>query len=251
MQIDFSSSLARLVSAVIISASLAGCGGGGGGGGGGGDAQTQTGAGSQPAAAIQVPSPGVPAPPIADPTQANRAPSIEGTAITTVTAGQGYSFVPSTADADGDPLQFSISSMPSWATFDVATGRLWGAPTNAQSGSYEEIEISVSDGALSAKLPQFAITVMASVATNHAVTVAWQAPTLNTDGTTLTDLSGYRIVYGDQPGTYTQSIDLANAGLASYLVENLSAGRYYFALVARNGDGIESEPSMEVSINLG
>jgi len=244
MQIDFSSSLMRLVSALIIGASLAGCGGG---------AQTETGAGTQPPAVVQVPSPSpdVPAPPIADPTQVNRAPSIEGAAIAMVTAGQGYSFVPAAADADGDALQFSISSMPSWATFDAATGRLWGAPSNAQSGSYEEIEISVSDGALSAKLPQFAITVMAGVATGHKVTISWQAPTLNTDGTTLTNLSGYRIVHGDQPGHYTQSIDLANAGVASYMVENLSAGLHYFAMIARNGEGAESELSMEISIKLG
>ncbi len=83
------------------------------------------------------------------------------------------------------------------------------------------------------------------------VTISWQAPTLNTDGTTLTDLRGYRIVYGDQPGHLHQSIELPNAGLVSYLVENLPAGRHYFAMVALNGDGAESELSMEVSVNLG
>ncbi|MEJ1961495.1 MAG: putative Ig domain-containing protein [Gammaproteobacteria bacterium] len=248
MQIQFGSSLTRLVVLSIISASLIGCGGGG---------ETPTGAASQLPPVSQTPPPSTPLvlppadPTPTDPPQANRAPSIGGRAITTATAGQGYSFVPSATDADGDRLQFAISSMPAWATFDAATGRLSGAPANAQAGSYEEIEISVSDGALSAKLPQFAITVSAGAPSIHAVTLSWQPPTQNTDGSTLTNLSGYRIVYGSQPGSYTKSIDVANAGLMSYLVENLSAGRYYFAMIALSSEGSESDVSAEVSVNLG
>jgi hypothetical protein len=59
-------------------------------------------------------------------------------------SGQAYNFVPAATDADHDSLQFAISSKPSWATFDAATGRLYGVPATV--GSYEEIEISVTDG---------------------------------------------------------------------------------------------------------
>ncbi len=252
MQIHVASGLTRLTSLLIIGASLTGCGGGGG--------ETATGAVLQPPPVALVPPPASPdapssipdAPaPSPDPTQANRAPSIDGTAITTVTAGQGYSFQPSATDADGDDLQFFASSIPSWASLDAATGRLSGVPTDAQAGSYEEIEISVSDGSLTAKLAPFSITVMPGAPSNHAVTVSWQPPTVNDDGTTLTNLSGYRIVYGDKPGVYSKSIDVTSAGLTRHLVENLSAGRYYFAMVALNSDGAESDLSAEVSIELG
>jgi hypothetical protein len=228
MQTSFGSGPSRLAIFLIIGASLAACGGGG--------EPSQTGSAAQPPT---------------EPVQANRAPSITGTAITTVSAGQGYSFQPSAADADGDTMHFSVTSMPSWATLDAATGRLTGAPTGAHVGSYEEIEITVSDGHASTKLAQFAITVTAAgTPTSHAVTLSWVPPTENTDGTVLTDLSGYRIVYGVESGQYTQTIELDNAGLTRYVVENLVVGEYFFAIVARTSAGTESAASKEVSIDF-
>ena len=230
MQISFGAGPARLAILLIIGACLAACGGGDG-------EPSQTGSATQPPTG---------------PVQANRAPSITGAAITTVSAGQGYSFQPSAADADGDTMHFSVTSMPSWATLDAATGRLTGAPTGVHVGSYEEIEITVSDGHASTKLAQFAITVTAAgTPTSHAVTLSWVPPTENTDGTVLTDLSGYRILYGVESGQYTQSIELDNAGLTRYVVENLVAGEYFFALVARTSAGMESSASEEVSVDLG
>jgi ABC-type Fe2+-enterobactin transport system substrate-binding protein len=182
--------------------------------------------------------------------EANRAPSISGTPIGTVVAGQGYSFLPTASDADGDTLVFSVTSKPSWASLNKATGRLTGTPTNAQAGMYEEIEISVSDGSASAKLPKYTIEVSADVAISHTVTLSWLPPTTNTDGTTLTDLAGYRILYGSQSGKYVQSVDVNSAGLTRYVLESLPSGTYYFAMTARNSGGSESAVSAEVRIDL-
>jgi hypothetical protein len=231
MHIFVGSDAARLALLLIIGVSLAACGGGDG-------EQPQTGSATQ--------TPTTPT----DPLATNRAPSIAGTAITTVSAGQGYSFQPSAADSDGDTMHFSIASKPSWASLDANTGRLTGAPTEAHVGSYEEIEISVSDGLVSTKLAQFAITVTADTSTNHAVTLSWTPPTENTDGSVLTDLSGYRIIYGSQSGQLSESIELNNAGLSRYVVENLPAGEYFFALVVCTSSGTESAASEEVSIKL-
>ena len=157
--------------------------------------------------------------------------------------------MPTAADADHDGLQFSISSKPSWATFDATTGKLWGVPTSA--GSYEEIEISVSDGHVVTKLPQFAIVVNLAAATTRSVRVTWQAPLVNTDGSTLTDLKGYRIVYGTQPGVYTDSVPVNGTGLVDYTIDNLQTGKkYYFSMVAVNAAGAESDYSQEVVVNL-
>lgn len=195
------------------------------------------------------PSDGSPQTPITQVPESNRAPTIAGTPVTRITSGQAYNFVPSAADADNDSLQFSISSKPGWATFDAASGRLWGVPSTA--GSYEEIEISVSDGKAVTKLPQFAIVVDASAPTLRSVHISWQPPLTNTDGSTLTDLKGYRIVYGTQAGQYTSSIPVNGTGVATYTVENLPTGqKYYFAMVSVNSAGTESDYSREVVVNL-
>jgi Putative Ig domain len=100
----------------------------------------------------------------------NRAPTISGSAATTVTAGSAYSFAPAASDPDGQTLAYSISNKPGWAAFSAATGRLSGTPTSANVGTYSNIIISVSDGALSASLVPFTLTV--SPAPNVAPTIS-------------------------------------------------------------------------------
>lgn len=94
-----------------------------------------------------------------DPPAQNTAPVISGTALASVQAANGYSFVPVAADADGDILSFSVSNKPSWLSFDSSTGALTGTPTELQVGTYSGIQISVSDGTDAATLPAFTITV--------------------------------------------------------------------------------------------
>ncbi|ERJ58174.1 Ig-like domain-containing protein [Sphingobacterium paucimobilis] len=89
----------------------------------------------------------------------NHAPLITGTPTTTVDQDATYSFTPAANDVDGDVLTFSIMNKPSWATFDPATGRLTGTPSNADVGTTSGIMISVSDGTLTASLSAFSITV--------------------------------------------------------------------------------------------
>jgi len=83
-------------------------------------------------------------------------------------------------------------------------------------------------------------------ASSGAVTLNWTPPTENTDGTPLTDLSGYDIHYGTASVNYTQSVAVSNAGLATYVVDNLTPGTYYFSVSAVNTSGTESPLSSEV-----
>jgi hypothetical protein len=82
------------------------------------------------------------------------------------------------------------------------------------------------------------------------VTINWTPPTQNTDGTPLTNLAGYNIHYGTQPGNYTQTINVSNPGIASYVVDNLSPGTYYFTVAAVNAQGAESPPSSPVTTTV-
>jgi hypothetical protein len=104
----------------------------------------------------------------------NAPPVISGSPSTTVTAGQNYNFQPTAAAANGGALTFSISNLPTWATFSAATGSLTGTATMAQVGTYANIVITVSDGANSASLPAFSIVVSAS---NQAPTISGTAST--------------------------------------------------------------------------
>jgi hypothetical protein len=87
-------------------------------------------------------------------------------------------------------------------------------------------------------------------ASNRSVTLAWEAPTENSDGTPLLNLSGYRIYYGNVPSALTHVIDVTNASLTRYAVEGLVAGTYYFAIASYNALGIESNLSAEVATNV-
>jgi len=179
---------------------------------------------------------------------ANRAPTISGTPTTSVTTGQAYSFTPTASDPDGQTLAFGIANKPSWATFNTATGKLSGTPSSSNTGTYSNIVISVSDGSLSATLPAFGITVTAPV--TGVANLSWTAPTLNSDGTPLTNLAGYKVRYGTSPTALTQIVDVAGAGVTSASIEGLSAGTWYFTLTSYNNTGVESAQTPAVSFTV-
>jgi len=177
------------------------------------------------------------------PPSGNGTPTISGNPPGAVTIGDAYSFTPTASDPEGDALTFGVQNIPLWAAFDTATGELSGSPTLGDIGPYNGIAISVSDGPNSASLAAFSITVT-QVATG-SVSLSWLPPTQNEDGTPLTDLAGFRIYYGTAPGTYTNSTELNNPGLSSWVVENLIPGTYYFVTTAFNQQNFESAFSNE------
>jgi hypothetical protein len=180
----------------------------------------------------------------------NSAPVISGTPATTATAGQAYSFQPSASDADNDSLTFSVVNKPTWASFNESNGRLSGTPTST--GTASDIRISVSDGKTSVAMTAFAITVSQSGGGGGggggtgAVTLDWTPPTSNTDGSTLSNLAGFRIAYGRSPQQLDQSISVSNPSISSYVIENLASATWYFTVSSLNGGGVESVPSMPV-----
>jgi hypothetical protein len=73
--------------------------------------------------------------------------------------------------------------------------------------------------------------------------LSWTAPTTDTDGGAVTQLSGYRIYYGASATELTQSVNIASATTLSYAVTGLTTGTWYFAVVAEAIDGTESAMS--------
>lgn len=79
-----------------------------------------------------------------------------------------------------------------------------------------------------------------------SVTLSWQPPTQNSDGTPLVDLAGYNIYFGTSSNSYDVQIQVDNPGLSTYVVDNLDPATYYFAATSFNAAGIESGFSGEV-----
>ena len=79
-----------------------------------------------------------------------------------------------------------------------------------------------------------------------SVSLSWEAPTTNSDGSSLNDLSGYKIYYGTSSKSYTQSINVGNSTAAS--ISSLSSGTWCFAVTAYDTSGNESSYSEEVCI---
>lgn len=168
----------------------------------------------------------------------NAAPTVTGTPGSTAVVGQAYSFQPSATDANGDQLTYTVGNLPGWATFNASTGRISGTPTAAQVGAYANITITVSDGTASASVGPFTITV-SDVGTGSA-TLSWTPPTQNSDGSTLSNLTGYRVMYGRTSSNLDQQVALDNPSINRYVVENLGSGTWYFAVVAVNAAGATS-----------
>lgn len=72
----------------------------------------------------------------------------------------------------------------------------------------------------------------------------------NTNGTPITDLSGYTIDYGTSSSQLDQSISISSSSPTSYAVQSLPPGTWYFALTADASDGTQSSLSNVVSATV-
>jgi hypothetical protein len=93
-------------------------------------------------------------------------------------------------------------------------------------------------------------TSASSTESADSVTINWIPPTENTNGSPLTNLAGYNIHYGTSSASLTKTISISNPGIATYVVGNLTPGRYYFAVAAVNSAGTESPLSTPVSATV-
>jgi hypothetical protein len=82
------------------------------------------------------------------------------------------------------------------------------------------------------------------------VSLSWTPPTLNEDGSTLVDLAGYVIYYGNEEGNYPESVQLDDPTLETYIVGNLTEGDWFFVMTAINDEDIESAHSNWASKTL-
>jgi hypothetical protein len=109
----------------------------------------------------------------------------------------------------------------------------------------------VSDGKVTTSLPAFSLVVNpASGGTTGSASLSWAPPTRNTDGSTLTNLAGYRVSYGTSASSLTRVVTISNPGISSYVVEGLTAGTWYFSIKAYTSSGTESAASTVASKSI-
>ena len=148
----------------------------------------------------------------------------------------------------GGMLTWTLTETAAWLGLNITSGT-----TTTETDS---ISASVSTTGLSAASYSTVITVTASGSSNSPqaipVTLTLTPPTttgtatLTWDANTETDVTGYNVYMGTQPGVYGAPISIGN--ITSYTVGNLTGGRtYYFSLTAVDTSGNESLPSSEVS----
>ncbi|HNR66838.1 MAG TPA: fibronectin type III domain-containing protein [bacterium] len=93
------------------------------------------------------------------------------------------------------------------------------------------------------RLVALILCVLVSLAFSGSLLVKWNA---NTES----DLAGYRIHYGTEPGQFSEVIDVGN--VTSHVIDQLQEGRtYHFAVTAYDYSGNQSDYSEEVSATVG
>jgi hypothetical protein len=86
------------------------------------------------------------------------------------------------------------------------------------------------------------VSVTVTPPTTGNATLTWSAPTVNTNGTPVTTLTGYHVYYGNsQP--LTQYMTVSGATTTTYEFTQLAAGTWIFAVTAMAADGTESAQS--------
>lgn len=77
----------------------------------------------------------------------NETPLIQKVENIQVNGNESVDVVFRAMDPEASELVFAIENKPSWAEFNIETGRLWGTPTNDDEGVFTGIVVSVEDEA--------------------------------------------------------------------------------------------------------
>ncbi|WP_249558784.1 putative Ig domain-containing protein [Shewanella sp. 8A] len=181
----------------------------------------------------------------------NDAPTISSTALTSATQDAAYSYTVVATDSDvGDSVTLSAVTLPSWLSFNAATGVLSGTPTNANVGSHAVVLRATDVDGLTAE-QSFSI-VVANV--NDAPTISSMALTSATQDAAYS----YTLVATDSD--VGDSVTLSAVTLPSWLSfnaatgvlsgtpTNTNVGSHAVVLRATDVDGLTAEQSFSIAV---
>ncbi|WP_425288955.1 Ig-like domain-containing protein [Shewanella xiamenensis] len=181
----------------------------------------------------------------------NDAPTISSTALTSATQDAAYSYTLVATDSDvGDSVTLSAVTLPSWLSFNPATGVLSGTPTNANVGSHAVVLRATDVDGLTAD-QSFSI-VVANV--NDAPTITSSAQTSATQDAAYS----YTLVATDSD--VGDSVTLSAVTLPSWLSfnaatgvlsgtpTNTNVGSHAVVLRATDVDGLTADQSFTIAV---
>jgi hypothetical protein len=145
-----------------------------------------------------------------------------GTVTLTATPASGNGSVTPTLTWSTSPAAIGCTASGAWSGSKAASGTLT-APAIASTSSYK-LTCSWSGG-------------------DAGATVSWTPPNTNSDGSTLTDLAGFRVMAGRSSSDLDLSVYVSDAKATSARLGPLANGTWYFAVRAVNSKGFESANS--------
>ena len=84
-----------------------------------------------------------------------------------------------------------------------------------------------------------------SAQTTGSFSLSWTAPVTRSDGSpiSLAEIDGYRVYYGDSPGSYTGSVNINDGAATSATITDVPVGDYYVVMTTYDSSGLESSYS--------
>jgi hypothetical protein len=129
----------------------------------------------------------------------------------------------------------SFAPVLTWSTSPVAT-------SCAASGGWSGTKFASGSETVASISSNTSYTLTCSWGSGAAV-VSWTKPTTNSDGSPLTDLASYKILFGKSSTSLTQTQSVNSATATSATVPALAASTWYFVVRAVNSKGAESANS--------
>ena len=170
---------------------------------------------------------------------------ISGEVPPSVWVGDRFVFRPAVYLRNGGvPTRYGVISLPSWARFG-ADGTISGTPGPGDVGSHLGIHVVVYAGAEYAMFGPLSVEVR-DPATSPRVTLSWQRPLQNVDGSALTDLSGYSVLAARSGRVLVEVQRVTDPSLSRVVVDRLDPGTWFFQVKTLNTLGLESAPTRMV-----
>jgi hypothetical protein len=146
-----------------------------------------------------------------------------------------------TVNFTANPTSATGSATPvlTWSTSPVAS-------SCAASGAWSGTKFASGSETLPAITASKSYTLTCAWGSGTA-TISWVAPTQNTDNSPLTNLKGFRVLYGTSATNLNLSQSVNDPAARSVTIAALGAGTWYFAVRAVNTANAESDNSAVVS----
>lgn len=84
------------------------------------------------------------------------------------------------------------------------------------------------------------------ISSEKSITLQWDPPVANEDGSALTDLAGYRLYYGRRSSDYEYVLDVKDPHATAAEIELPWPGAWYISAKSYRSSGIESSLSEEI-----